>query len=366
MLAADRRAQIVALAQGNGSVRVTDITATLRVSEATARRDLDALAADGVVTKVYGGATLNRARRSTSTVQVGVMLPASTAYYPRIIDGIREASDQAPPQVTLNLNLARTGIPNETMADVLATERAAIDSLLAQGVDGLLLMPALPPSDQVTPATTAYADWLAELPVPTVLVDRELPDLRIGGPSTVRTGHERGAAAAVRALAELDHRRIALLARADTQTSELIKDGWRRGLAEVGLEVDDSLCLTGKATLDWAGWTNDALDGMLDHLTGSGATAVVCHNDDDALTLVARARARGLGIPDELSIIAYEDEFAALSNPALTAIAPRRRQLGRLALRTLLELIQGKDSGSRHLMLDPELVVRDSVAPPTS
>ncbi|MFC7620353.1 substrate-binding domain-containing protein [Microlunatus sp. GCM10028923] len=364
VLAAERRSRILGLARKTGSVRVTDIAETLQVSEATVRRDLDSLAADGVLDKVYGGATLSQERAAAAgrVIQVGVFIPPLTAYYPRIVDGIRDLADQPDSGLALNLALPQTS-PDETVADIIAAEREAISGLLDAGVDGLLLLPALEHRTRPSDEARDYAGWLRRLEVPTMLMDRELPELTLGSPSTIRMAHERGAAAAVHYLYELGHRRIALMARTDTQTAELIQAGWRQAVDD--LDLDQELpFIPGKDSLTWPGWTGDRLDDVLALLRRRKITALLCHNDEDALTLVRHARSRGVAIPDQLSVIAYEDELAALAQPALTAIQPPRRELGLYAIRTLLDQIRGTaPAATQRITLDPALIIRASTAP---
>nr|WP_238351538.1 substrate-binding domain-containing protein [Kribbella shirazensis] len=186
----------------------------------------------------------------------------------------------------------------------------------------------------------------------------------LAGPSTIRTAHERGAAGAVRHLSELGHRRIALLARTDTQTAELVHSGWRQAIAELDLP-DDVPFLAGKSDLNWAGWTASDLDAVLTQLREQEVTGLLCHSDEDALTFVRHARSRGVAVPGDLSVVAYEDELAALAHPALTAVAPPRRQVGQLAVRTLLGLIHNAVPGTvSHLTLDPQLTIRASTTQP--
>lgn len=361
MLAAERRSRIIAQARRSGAVRVTDIAGALGVSEATVRRDLDSLVADGLLDKVYGGATLSTAGPVTAAIQVGVVIPAATAYYPRILDGIRDRADDPDAGLTVNLALSRRGT-DPTLESIVGSERELIGGLIESGVNGLLLLPALGSRQQHNAAVREYEAWLSELPVPAVLMERELPSMFLDGPSSIRTAHERGAAGAVRHLSELGHRRIALLARTDTQTAELVHHGWQHAIAELDLPADVPF-LAGKSALDWPGWSTADLDLILDQLRDQEVTGLLCHSDEDALTLLRHARARGVDVPGDLSVVAYEDELAALAHPALTAVALSRRQVGQLAVQILLGLIndQARDTVS-HLTLDPQLITRSSTS----
>ena len=84
-----------------------------------------------------------------------------------------------------------------------------------------------------------------------------------------------------------------------------------------------------------------------------------------ALGVLEAARARGLRVPDELSVVGFDDtEIARVSSPPLTTVAQPLRKMGAVALRTALRLARGERVDSHHVELATELVVRGSTAPP--
>lgn len=355
VLAAERRAQILDAADRHGVVRVVDLVVSLGVSDVTVRRDLDALARTGQLSKVRGGATLRRpltthggTSRSTAgrtvTAHVGVLVPTATDYFRRIVDGIQRALDAAGARLTLSVSDYRP-----------ERERALVDGLVQTGVDGLLLVPSIG-------ADAAAASWLRDLPVPTVLVERELPENRLGPTSSVRTAHEQGAAAAVDHLRALGHTRIALITRGDSQAAELIHRGWKQAVAALGLDPDAPVIL-GKDVGSWPRWSDQDVDTVVRQLRDAGVTALLCHNDENAMTIVQHARSCGWAVPDQLSVVAYEDEIARLGDPPLTAVSPPKEEVGSVAARTLLDLVAaGGKAAARHIRLEPEIVVRASTA----
>jgi DNA-binding LacI/PurR family transcriptional regulator len=87
------------------------------------------------------------------------------------------------------------------------------------------------------------------------------------------------------------------------------------------------------------------------------------HTDFHASRLVEIALDRGLRVPEDLAIIAYDDENAELAIVPLTAVSAPGRELGELALRMLFERIRSDDPRAlspRHIQLVPRLVVRES------
>jgi len=340
MLAAERRAQILATVDSHGVVRVADLVAALGVSDVTVRRDLDALARSGQLNKVRGGAiTPAGPGAATTTAHIGVLVPTATDYFRRIVDGIQGALSAADARLTLSVSDYRP-----------ERERALVDNLIAAGADGLLLVPTLDHQEQ----------WPHELPVPTVLVEREMDDNRLGPTSSVRTAHEHGAAAAVEHLHGLGHSRIALITRGDSQAAELIRRGWEQAVARLGLDADVPVIL-GKDVGSWPRWSDADVDTVVRQLRDAQVTALLCHNDENAMTIVQHARGHGWPVPGRLSVVAYEDEVARLGDPPLTAVSPPKEEVGRLAARTLLELI-AEPASARHIRIEPQIVVRASTA----
>jgi DNA-binding LacI/PurR family transcriptional regulator len=346
MLAAERRAQILATVDRRGIVRVTDLVAAFGVSDVTVRRDLDALASTGQVRKVRGGATLPTGSSAaggaaTATAHIGVLVPTAADYFRRIVDGIQGALSDEGARLTLSVSDYRP-----------ERERALVDNLVRTGVDGLLLVPTI----------DRQQHWLRELPVPAVLVEREMDDNRLGPASSVRTAHEQGAAAAVDHLHGLGHRRIALITRGDSQAAELIRRGWELQVARLGLDADVPV-ISGKDVGSWPRWSDADVDTVVRQLREAQVTALLCHNDENAMTIVQHARGLGWSVPDQLSVVAYEDEVARLGDPPLTAVSPPKEEVGRLAARTLLELI-GEPAAARHIRIEPRIIVRHSTARP--
>ena len=84
-----------------------------------------------------------------------------------------------------------------------------------------------------------------------------------------------------------------------------------------------------------------------------------------ALGVVEAARVRGLRVPEDLSVVGFDDtQMARLSSPPLTTVRQPLRQMGAVALRTAVQLGTGTKVDFSHIELATELVVRDSTAPP--
>lgn len=357
MLAAERRAHILARAREDGSVKVAHLVAELGVSHVTIRRDLDALVDERVLDKVRGGAML-RARPDSASAppqlpfsgSIGLIVPTSY-YYRHVAAGVSAAVRRRGGEMQL--------VVSEYDLD---KELHLLDELVRDGIDGVLFAPSI----QLDDDDRLLRERLESGGVPIVLVERTLPGGGLGGPSTVRSAHERGAVSAVRHLLRLGHRRICMVSRGRTQTADLVRAGWAQEIGQAGLDQD--AMLLGADDLG-AGptWNPGGVELVLERLLQHGATALFCHGDENSLlTLVHRAKSAGISVPDDLSIITYDDEVSELADPPLSAVAPDRETVGSRATRLLLDGIEHADEAPTplHLQVEPRLVIRASTVSP--
>lgn len=355
MATEERRAAIVARVRANGAVRIVELVEEFGVSTMTIRRDLAVLADRGLIDKVHGAAIYRRdADRAAS--QVGIVIPVSHYYFPAIAEGARAVFEARGVRRSVAISNY-----DPDYDEVLARQ------LIDGGSTGLLLAPNVP-----YPATAEDLErfaWLFDLPVPVVLMER-----MIAGPdpaqslNSVRTDHAVGCAAAVHHLARLGHRGVGLVTPGANQTAIRVIAGWRDAIKAVGLDEDRSpLIVNHEATVLPAGETwpaSDVVADVLDQLQRADVTAIITHGDNVALTVLHYARTRGWRVPQDLSIVTYDNELADMVDPPLTAIAPPKRWIGRAAAELLLELEAGTDYPVRNVLLEPSLVLRQSTGPP--
>lgn len=230
------------------------------------------------------------------------------------------------------------------------------EHLIAGGAQGLLVAPSwfggVPAGGQ--------EKWLLECEVPTVLVERSAP---AGNPAAaldrVRTDRAHGAAVAVGHFASLGHRRITAVLQEGPHAAQ-ISAGYLAAVRSLGLDVDE-----GAPTVREHGDYEASLDYLAEAVEKRGVTAALVHSDEDAIVLVPKLQARGISVPGDLALIAYDDEVAGLSDVPLTAIAPPKRSVGELAAKLLLQRLAERRSGQhpaprQHLELLPELRIRSS------
>ncbi len=97
-------------------------------------------------------------------------------------------------------------------------------------------------------------------------------------------------------------------------------------------------------------------------LLAAGATAVFCYNDMIALGLLSACSQHGLLVPDDLSVVGFDNiSISAYTIPPLTTIHQPRFKLGQLAMRMMLEVINGQRPQNQ--LLSADLIIRESTAP---
>ncbi len=262
-------------------------------------------------------------------------LVAADPFYPPFIAGAEQVLIAAGRTLTLSM-LA----PDR---DEAAHYRALADD---RRVDGVLLGD-LRPDDPRLPL-------LAELGLPAVTIGPS------GDPrcSSVVVDDVAGVRATVQHLADLGHRRVAVIAGPRTlEHGARRADAFRAALHERGVEpliVETDFSPAAAA---------EVADRLLDLPAEHRPTALVCGNDVAAVAATGRAMRRGIRVPLDLSVCGFDDaEIAQWTHPALTTVGTHPTRWGAAAAQALLDLLAG--GAPTEVRLEPaRLVVRDSTGP---
>ena len=178
---------------------------------------------------------------------------------------------------------------------------------------------------------------------------------------TVRTHDAEGAANAARHLGSLGHTRIAHIhGPASFRSAHERLAGFRRGLGEFGLVLLDELTVEAGYTFDSGLSAATRLLNMDDR-----PTAIFAGNDEMAIGAYTAARNAGLDLPDDLSIVGFDDTpMAARMWPPMTSVLLPIREMGKEAANTLLHAVTGGQPRPRR-EFTPTINVRRSTAPPS-
>ena len=355
-LAPSRRARVLEALGRDGAVRVSRLTEELGVTHVTIRRDLAQLEQEGLLVRVHGGAVAVEPQLASPTTgsestrmtgPIAVLVPSLDYYWPAVVRGIEAEAHRRGMEIVLR------GASYE-----LQDERPALERLLREDVGGFILAP-----NTDTEHAQDVIQWLAESGRPSVLVEREAVVLPGHEPvESVRTDHSLGAVLAARHLAGLGHQRVGLVLSRNSPTSRRIATGWHEACTELGLTTTPGFepLLPDRRSPEFSA----AIDATLDTVLSTGLTGLLVHSDPEAMAIIDLALNRGISVPDELSIIAYDDEVAQLFNPAITAVSPPRAAVGEAAADLLIKRMADPSRPTARVQLSPSLNVRESTAPP--
>ncbi|MFY1616321.1 LacI family DNA-binding transcriptional regulator [Micromonospora sp. WMMD736] len=355
LFSAQRQELLLAELRGQGAVRVRDLAREFGVSELTIRRDIAALAEQGLVAKVHGGATLppprnavHQRRQASLRLDVGMVVPSLDVYWLPVVAGARAAA------AALGVSIHLRGSSDDPDEDRRRTHRL----VAAHQVQGLLLAPSSDGDD-----ADENLEWTGHLPVPTILVERQP---RRWTPSTrhiewVRTDHSLGLEIAIYHLRQQGHRRVGLVVAQASPTSVHLRHAWRTAAADPRLSgvlaVEGSVGAPGDRNL---------IGGVLGICSRAGVTALIVHSDLHAVAVARVCAEMGIAIPDDLAIVSYDDEIAHLADPAITAVRLPKSHVGRLAVELMVSrLLHGVRRPPHRVLLAPDLVVRGSSLSPT-
>jgi LacI family transcriptional regulator len=289
------------------------------------------------------GYSVNRSARSLQfgrTGLVGLLVPlVHPNYFSTIVAGVTEALNDHDLRAILS--------PTEHKHD---REVTLLDRLMHGMADGALVV--LPEE------SSAELERLLDSDYSFVVIDPRLPlDARIPAVSAANTS---GADQVTRHLLELGHRRIgAITGPRDWQATEERRRGYHAALASAGILPDPTLEIEADFEIPGAARATQALLDRPDP-----PTAIFAFNDNLAIGTIQAAHARGLRVPEDLSVAGFDDsEHASLITPALTTVRQPLAEMGRTAVNLLRRLIDGQRVETLHVELGTRLVVRDSTAP---
>jgi len=182
--------------------------------------------------------------------------------------------------------------------------------------------------------------------------------------STVDVDNVQGARLATRHLIELGHRRIGMITTDESSTSSPERQaGFREEMAAHGLEVDEMLIEQANYNRAQA---ESASRRLIDRRVEQGLTAVFCAHDSIAEAFIDVATEQGVRIPEQVSVVGFDNlPYTANLNPPLTTIHHPLREIGAIAAKRLLDLIDKPVQEPREHLFDVHLVKRATTCPPS-
>ncbi|MBM7804427.1 DNA-binding LacI/PurR family transcriptional regulator [Geodermatophilus bullaregiensis] len=277
----------------------------------------------------------SRARllRSSRSRLLGVVFGVQHAFHGDLLTGLYDAAERAGYELALSAVTPGRG------------EQPAVDSLLRDRCEALVLLGPQSPAATLTDLATRLPVVVLARPVRSATVD------------VVRTADDEGMRLAVDHLVALGHRDVVHVDGGRAPGAAERRRGYREALQRHGLPA--RVLAGGLTEDDGAAAARRLLEGPL-------PSAVTVFNDRCALGVLDVLRRAGRTVPGEVSVVGYDDSrIARLSSVDLTSVAQDVEQLTTLAVGRALARLDGTPVDRRELVVPPRLVVRSSTAPPS-
>ncbi len=306
-----------------------------KVSASTRKRVEDAVLEAG-----YSPNSLARnLRRNESKTIVTIVPDICDPYFTEIIRGIEDAAME-------NGYLVLLGDSGQQRK----RESSFINLVFTKQADGMLLLGTDLPFDvskseqKNLPPLVMACEYAPELELPTVHIDNLTSAFEI-----------------VNYLTQLGHKRIAQISGPDKAAlCQFRHQGYQQALRRAGITMNTAFCTTSDFSFEGGA---KALRKLLS--LPEQPTAIFCHNDMMAIGAIQEAKRLGLRIPQDLSIVGFDDiQFSQYCDPPLTTVSQPRYEIGRQVMLMMLELLKGRDVRAGSRLLETKLVIRNSAAPP--
>ncbi|MDN2479872.1 DNA-binding transcriptional regulator CytR [Vibrio agarivorans] len=306
-----------------------------KVSAATREKVEDAVMESG-----YSPNSLARnLRRNESKTIVAIVPDICDPYFSEIIRGIEDAAMEHGYLVLLG-----------DSGQQKKRESSFVNLVFTKQADGMLLLGSDLPFDvskseqKNLPPMVMACEYAPELELPTVHIDN------------LTSAFE-----AVNYLTQLGHKKVAQISGPNTSAlCQFRHQGYQQALRRAGLEMKPEY-------VEYCDFNFEGgVKGVRKLLSNSEPpTAIFCHCDTQAIGAIQEAKRLGFRVPQDLSVVGFDNiDFGLYCDPPLTTVAQPRYEIGRQTMLMMLEVLRGHDVRAGSRLLETELVIRDSAAPP--
>jgi LacI family transcriptional regulator len=287
-----------------------------------------------------------RSLRQSRSMSVGVLAPdLSEGYFTRVMSGVVQELTAA--------NYFYFTACHDWREDLIEEYPRM---LVERAVDGFLLLNT--PADQI------------QVPVPVVAISAHSPTENV---TNIVLNHYRAVELALKHLYELGHRRIAFMRGPKAiPDSEFRWEAIQQVSRDIGLKIDPANIID----IDAEGWSMKTGHHPMAPEIGykpmkallekhRNFTAMFCFNDISAIGAIRALKDSGCSVPQDVSIVGFDDiQSAAYSTPSLTTVRQPLTEMGKRGAQVLLRRIAHREEEyPAEIIMEPELVVRESTAP---
>lgn len=221
-------------------------------------------------------------------------------------------------------------------------------SINRQRFDGIILM-----SQSVSDNPFIY--HVKQMKIPLVVLNRDIEDDVI---INILSDDKVGSRKAVEYVIQNGHRKIAIIeGKAGFKSAQQRKEGYLEALIEENIPINKAYTVEGNFDME-SGYNK--MEQLLS--LPNPPTAVFCSNDDMAIGAINAIFAKGLNVPNDISIVGFDDiGFAQYTNPSLTTVKRPVEEISIIGAEKILSLIQTKNLSGEKILANTELVIRSSV-----
>lgn len=289
----------------------------------------------------YTPSAVARSLKVRETKTIGLLVTATNnPFFAEVMAGVEQYCQQH----QYNLIIAATGGDAKRLQQNLQT-------LMHKQVDGLLLMCG---------DSRFQADIELAISLPLVVMDWWFTELNA---DKILENSALGGYLATKALIDAGHRKIGIITgNLKKSVAQNRLQGYKNALSEAKIALNPHWIV--ESHFDFEG----GVLGIQSLLTQSSRpTAVFCCSDTIAVGAYQAIQQQGLRIPQDLSIIGYDDiELARYLSPPLSTICQPKAELGKLAVEALLQRIKNPNENYRTLVLEPTCILRGSISTPSN
>jgi DNA-binding LacI/PurR family transcriptional regulator len=290
----------------------------------------------------YRPSAIARSLATKKTKTIGVVVTSiADPFIADVVSGVEEAANDHGYSVFLANSNAN---PDR--------EVRVVHSFHERRVDGILVT--------ASRVGALYVPLLSQLKVPIVLINNQHPDETDHFIYSVTIDNIKASTQVMRHLIGLGHKRIAYIGDRGGFQSDIERlAGYRQALASAEYPFLPELVVHGDGK---PGGGEQAMESLL--ALANPPTAVFCYNDMSALGALRALHSHGIKIPEELSVVGFDDlAIASYTSPLLTTVSQPKQQMGRMAMEIMIKLLSRIDSKT-NIKVEGELIVRESTAPP--
>lgn len=201
----------------------------------------------------------------------------------------------------------------------------------------------------------AFIENIIEKNIPTVVINRYIENNQL---VNIMSNDTKGSYDAVTYFIENNHKKIALIeGNREFESSEYRRKGYIKALQDHNIEIKDEYIMSGRYDMK-SGYVN--MQKLLE--VQDKPTAVFCSNDDIAVGAMKAIEEYGLRIPDDISIIGFDDSnFCNYVTPTLSSVKKDSLTMSEYGSINLLNLINNKEVNKTKVYIESKLIIRNSV-----